>query len=559
MIAPLFLSKKIRYDDWESMLGITLTKRDWWFAAGWGIILAAISFIPHLVAYLRTPEGFHYMQTAHPVWVDSNSYFAWIRQAADGHWLFDFAFTSEPHLRAMFHPVFLVMGLLVRVGIPLAFVWYGVDFLAAIALGMTIYLFSAWFFRKTGKRVFATVLTSTGGGFGFIYYLLHAWPSDQWLPVDIGLTEATIGRSILWPFIFELAVVLLLWSFMLFLRYCDTGRTRLLVLAAITGFFLNITHPYDAMIFFLVLTVYTFIRYQGSRLKALILLMSVALLPTLYHLILVLVDPVFRAHSNFNLYSPFPAAYVLGFGFLLVLAAVGALAKMFSRVEFKERHWMFLIVWTLLVPVMVYFPVNFQRRLIEGAIVPIGMLAAAGCMTIWETRFIQKLLPSVAFLRALIVGAVSVGVVFTFGFTALVALVIDVQDVVRGGFPYYLSDNELEAASWLDSHASESDVLLASSEMGNFLPRLTGSRVYMGHGMQTVRAIEKYQEVIAFFTGNMTIPEREAFVQDRGIAYVWYGPRERLMGHIDFPPGNFTRVFSNGTVEIFTTKTTSPQ
>src|SRR5512132_2179089 len=84
--------------------------RDVWLV--W-LILAVLTTLPYIVALLRTPNGsvFSGVLTAYD---DTFTYFAWMRQSADGHLLMCDLFTSEPQTCEFFLPLWTLLGLTAR-------------------------------------------------------------------------------------------------------------------------------------------------------------------------------------------------------------------------------------------------------------------------------------------------------------------------------------------------------------------------------------------------------------------------------------------------------------
>ena len=85
------------------------------------------------------------------------------------------------------------------------------------------------------------------------------------------------------------------------------------------------------------------------------------------------VDPFLQAWkwSGQNLItSPHPLHYLLAYGLLLPFAFIGARWVIVRR----DRKGFLPIAWLLIFPLLVYAPVDFQRRLAEGVWVAIVIL-----------------------------------------------------------------------------------------------------------------------------------------------------------------------------------------
>src|SRR5690242_17740342 len=78
------------------------------------LTLALLTTLPYVIAAIRTPAGlvFTGVLTAYD---DTFTYFAWMRQGADGHFLMCDLFTSESQSCEFFLPLWTILGLIVRI------------------------------------------------------------------------------------------------------------------------------------------------------------------------------------------------------------------------------------------------------------------------------------------------------------------------------------------------------------------------------------------------------------------------------------------------------------
>ena len=94
----------------------------------------------------------------------------------------------------------------------------------------------------------------------------------------------------------------------------------------------------------------------------------------------------------------------------------------------------------------------------------------------------------------------------------------------------YLQKSESQALAWISANTPASSVILASPEMGLFIPADTGRRVLYGHPFETVNAVQEKSAVQSFFKGGQTSQEQEKFITDNKIGYIFWGPREQALG-----------------------------
>ncbi len=483
--------------------------------------LSVVSFLPHIAAYVHAPAGSNYIWSNYPGSShDTNSYFTWIRQASDGDWLFNLKYTAEPTPRLVFHPLFLAMGLLVRIGIPLTAVWVAVQIASVATLVYSLRSFLARFFEDPLRRFFVMAIALISGGLGFLTRTFQLQGSFDTLPVDMSMPETTLARSIMTPFIFSFSIALMLCVFALLVSYDRTRRRRDLLLASLAALTLGVIHPYDIVIVAAVATPFLLIRLKKDAVAPLVTLGIASGIPFVYYL-LVMTNRLYAAAGNAAMPSPAPLAYLLGFGLLLPFAVDGIVARLRSG-ALRDPAWLLAFIFLCAVPFLVYVPFSFQRKLIEGWIVPVSVFAAVGLLALWDRIRTFEPFRS-APLKAVAIVALFAGL----SLTPLMLLRNDLRSFRGGGFPYYMSDEELSGMRWLAENTDRSAVVLSSIDYGNIVPRFSGNTVFIGHWAQTVDFDVKATMVNEFYADMMDRRQRDSFLADNRIAYVVYGPVER--------------------------------
>src|SRR5688572_7664927 len=137
-----------------------------------GVAVYALASIPYLVAYLRTPPGMVFGGTL--IWQsDQNAYFSFIRQSADGHFLFLNRMTSLEHRPAFFNLEWLIVGRLMS--------WFGETWAyhlwratGAVAVTGGFLALARLVLDGPALRRIAIVLGLLGGSFHTLYYGLNA-------------------------------------------------------------------------------------------------------------------------------------------------------------------------------------------------------------------------------------------------------------------------------------------------------------------------------------------------------------------------------------------------
>jgi hypothetical protein len=235
----------------------------------------------------------------------------------------------------------------------------------------------------------------------------------------------------------------------------------------------------------------------------------------LYNAWLFTANPVFAGWAAQNLLrSPPPLDLLLAYGALIGLS-IPALAGLF-RAGLSERT-LLLVVWPPVALLLVYLPTSVQRRLLEGVIVPLSILAAMG---------IGKLLGGEAGrIRRLLVGG-------------LLALLLPSTAILLGGGalaasrpapPIFHPADELAALDWLRREAPPGGLVFSTFESGNDIPMYAPVRVYAGHAVETINAAGKREAADRFFGDGMTDAARRALLGEVGADYLWAGPPEQAL------------------------------
>ena len=92
--------------------------------------------------------------------------------------------------------------------------------------------------------------------------------------------------------------------------------------------------------------------------------------------------------------------------------------------------------------------------------------------------------------------------------------------------PYFLDRDIKNAMRWVDENVAGTSVVLARSDLAQFVPRISGTRTYCGHYMLTRNAAEKAQRAADFLAFRQTENNMRQFAIENRIAYVIAGPRD---------------------------------
>jgi len=395
-----------------------------------------VSLLPTLVGWLITPPGQQFV--GYPYNLDDHMvYSAWMRQAMDGHLLFDNRFSVEPQPGLTLHLYFLVLGWLAKaVGLV------GASTLGRVGFTFLFVILLARFCGRLTRDVFVAklmiTLTMLGGGIGFLVWrtfgvdVVPGSPADGilqgGLPIDVWQPEAFVFPSLLTNGLFMVSLCLILGIFLAVLDARDGWKPVLR--GAVQMLLLMNIHSYDVLLIAMVLVGFLVVQLAakdaGWSWIVRSFMIALGVIPAAAWFLYVLKhDAVFQARAATETYSRgFRATLAgllpeVGFGFLgigatitgrrAVVRAIPAVLLILGLASLarpaENAYWMQLGIWVAVLAVAIgsaaslatdrpalnlvttwalvalvapYFPGLFQRKLAMGLAVPWCLLAGFG-------------------------------------------------------------------------------------------------------------------------------------------------------------------------------------
>ncbi|MCS7070724.1 MAG: hypothetical protein NZM00_04410, partial [Anaerolinea sp.] len=385
------------------------------------LLLLIGSTLPYLGGIARETPAWQF--SGHVFGVeDGHSYLAKMRQGARGDFLFRLFYTAEPHpgVPLIFLPYMLtgwIVGRIVPESSPahadaLIVGFHAFRLISASALLWALWHFTGRFVAAPRPRLTAFVLACVGGGLGWVVVLggltetlgtppeFYIPEGFGWLPI-YGLPHIALGRAAL-----LLGLSLVIPQHGAFRRGAPEPALRKDMLAGALWIVVGLCVPFYLAVLYVVLAAWMIGIWLRTRalptvwMRRLLVPVGITLPFFIYFTLAFTGNPAFARWSAQNiLESPPPLLYVLAYGPLTLLALAGA-PWIWKRAGRGRVGGMLLIAWPVIVPVLVYLPINVQRRLAEGVIVPLAILAAYGLERLGRTR-------------------ISVGVVFAFSLSTL--------------------------------------------------------------------------------------------------------------------------------------------
>lgn len=504
-----------------------VTKPELKWAVLWSVVVMAITAVPYVVMWWYTP-----LHAFYP-WIlfngdDHAVYYAWIRQAHDGHWLFRNLFTLEPQRGIYFHAYFLLLGLLSRapfLGIE------GADQLGRSLFGIItlvlVYRLAAFFTTDVFTRRVVFWISAVSGGFGWLFWhrtVTFLDPVDSWQP------EAFTFASLYTNGLFCVSLALMLGIVIALLLAEERGQTRWALAAGACGFLLANIHTYDLfhltaawVSFFLVRWLLTR-RFPREQLRAACIAAAVTLPSFAYMYWFYKTEPVFSKRVEVPTLTPGPLLYLLGYGLLAPLAIAGG--------AILARHWrdrredtplsgrlLLPLTWCVAGYLVAYAPVAFQRKLVMGLHFPLALLAGLALAELCRRVAKRTGTP-------LLAGVTAAVVIATSAITMVRFMVRDVQTGLThnmtstGIHPVYWDESEIAAFEWLRTHTPASATLMTFPHNGVLAPAYADRAVFAGHWGETPDYAEKMKVAVPFYWGGLDSRTRRRFLEMSGIRYV---------------------------------------
>jgi len=513
-----------------------------------GIVVIVLTTLPYLIGQ-SLAHGRVFMGCLDNV-NDYSAYLAWMRQGMEGEWY------GQPPFDAHAPPILVgelfygVLGMLCRV----THISLITGFQCARLLFDILLLCITWLLIKTmiedgATRRAAMMIVCLSSGFGFLTKTLGLDPSiDQQQPEAILFYTAQTFPNLAFSQALQIGALLFL------LAGERTGQMRYAVCAGATGLIIALTHTYDCVSLTAVWALYVAAQLIMKRpdMKAGLLRTCVAMIiaipglaPVLYE---VTHNKSFGAQTNISVNSQ-PFIYILiGYGLPLLLALAG-IWHIFKR-RVRPSHSLFLICWLAANIAVSYAPIWAQRKMLQGAQYPIGLLAGIGLVAL-----LRQIRPACSAPKILVACMAVTALAMPTNIMMLMQN-IDRLHANRDGYGLgrlYLQPNEAAALSWIERFAphgasvqalpwiavSKSHIPTAvDTTMAFYTPALTDHPVYAGDIWLSPNFFARTFDMIMFESSRVSDVRRRMFLKRVDIRYV-------IAPHIAMPMG-YASIFSPG-------------
>lgn len=520
------------------------------------LIIIIITTLPYIYGILTTPEGqvfngLHSLTTG-----DLPVYYSYIEQIKSGQITLYNNFSFETPQNGLFNIFWLITGLIARLfHLPPSITIHITRIALIYPLIYIIYVCISFFFTRIQHRKIATYITILSSGIStyaipFItkyipdFYNTIKWPIDYWIP------ESTTFNTLyhLPHVIASLGLMLLIYITYL---YGFFNRSYLYAsIAGLYGLILFNFHPYHVVSIYLILGIFTlhaFIKYTDKKTIVYYYCLTVLIsLPSpLYHVYMLATDPIIQARAHQNITITPPILYViLGYGGLLI----GSIYALYIWIKNKKLNdlYIFLIIWVCVTGMLIYSPLNFQSRFLQGVHIPLAIMTSYSIIYIQQKKkwSLLAIKPIGIFFFILI-----------FGMTPIVHLTRDLILYHDNYELFYTPKSHIEAFTWIQNNASINDVTLSNytpedMRLSFFLTGYTNTHTYVSHMHESINYESKHEKLQTLLNST-SLNEWNYFFEDNNVKYIIKKQSTPLM----YPVSLLTPVFSNADVIIYSTPT----
>ncbi len=538
---------------------VTVVPAEWRWVIVVSLLMILAAFSPYLwmIFVGATDTQWQFMGILHS-YQAGGIHLSAMTQGAQGDWLTHFLHTPEAHDGVFFDAVYTFLGQVSgAIGLPSITIFHVARAVASFFMYMALYQLAASIWMRLRTRRIFLVLVIVGGGFGWLlgpltndisYFDLSvpiAYPFQASL-IDIH-TPFTIGcmaliASVLIP-VFRPGAT-------------DTpGVSNSGVWVFILSLVLMFVEPLALVP--MIVTMILYVSYTAYRQRGLpvresqwLLWFGVPALPmTVYYVALLTYNTVvsevwFQLH---DVPAPSLPVLILSLGFLFIISLPGLLRAVRSFEADGDR---FMLLWFVVILVLLYLPTRVHLSFTIGIMIPVAYFATRSLEDFWFNYMARRwrFRVLVAFLP--LVAA-----------SHLFVLYLPVRPILSGNLVHasglLLQRDYGDAFDWLRLRVRDNDVVLASPNVGLWLPARTGSTVVYGHPRMTLEPTEK-QRALNDWYASETVSEACFRLLDGDfsaygsyqVRYVLVGPQERSLGAAGCVDSLEPR-FVNGTVEIY--------
>lgn len=538
--------------------------------AKWCIILATclLAAVPYVAGYWTSSPQYQFQGAVDYV-PDVQSYFMWMRSAADHAGLPPNLYHTTPEQPRFFHLLWWGLGKISRFsGLSITFLYHSAHLLGAVLFLLSLWRFVGRFFSNPRPACVAFGVCCLGSGLGWYTLIvdpslppiLRSKPALPLVSLDLWSADVNTFYSILACPHYAIALWLLIEALDRLYRSILGGPSRLCVSGAFYTLSLGFVHVYDMFLVAPLALVFSIVwvmserRHSASEVPRCVAALTrgasfvlAAILPVLFYAIATAQSPSLASWAKQNvLPTPGPHLYLQAFG--LPGALMLSYWQACRRIRRGEPEILFLVCWVGTVFLIMYsYPLlPFAKRVAEGIQIPVVILAIRCLYDQWIPWAKTRLGASKR--HGIVLAAISVGLLIP---TTLFLVCNATIGTTSRQHPFFVTGDERAAFDRLNQHGDKAKGVLAPWQTANIIPRYTGMMVYVGHPHLTPDYKTRRRLAHKFLWGYMDKSAMQQFLAKNRIGYLWLGRhKSRYAGSFPFDSGLFRVWFRSGFVNV---------
>lgn len=515
-------------------------KSEWAFVCLVALATSLIIIIPTIFAIINTPSGYQFNGRQAVDIGDFANYFSRIEQVKQGHLFYQHLFSSEKQNTPLFFPLWVLMGLpALLFGFSAITTFFILKIVSVCLLIPALYILIVQFFDSIFWRRMVLLIITFLTGADWLFWNFYQ-RKFNFLGMNLNTPESQVFTTLFHSPHLTFSLILMLWIFILLLWSKQRQKIIYSIGAGLLAIILFTSHPYQIIPVLLIAGSYSTCQFFiKDRLRDWLIsylpFFILAALAAAFVYFEWVNEPLLRGWSRGAFIPTLPSIFLItAYSPTLIFALIGVYLIVSRRLRQND----FLIFWLVGILIAIYLPISWQARMILSLSVVLGLLAGKGLE--YLVKRVKSFFFRITLFWLMVILALPSG---------LYLIGHQIYCYKHNWQEYYLSDDVVEALTWLKS-TPQNSVILAPPQLGNLAPAYSGRHVYLGHKMETLDFAVKFKEVENFYynIGQAS----NTFLKDKRITHLMVTRQNELMRQIDFKKLDFLQpVFTNQEIFIF--------
>jgi hypothetical protein len=509
--------------------------------------LSVFTSIPYLLAEVLPFQGSRF-QGFLSFGPDFNAYYAFMRQAQEGSWLFHNPFTPEPHSPVFLNLEWLLMGRFAGLtGMSLEASVQTFRVVSIFGLCAAFSYLASFVIQSTFARRVSFLMAMLGGGLGWLLTIPALDAPGRWgnfLDLYAGV------HPFFWMMIqphWLVTQMLALVALGLFLNAERTRSMRLYIACGACCVAVGAMRPWDMICVCSGIALFAAVMFRRevqdwkrSLPRLIPVVMPVPLL--LYYLWLFRIDPIFRWFYLQNISrAPSSLSLALSMGAAAGLSVVALAAALFCWRQKRPGEVLILLCTVSSLVLMSCWPlISNTWQFHQTVLIPAVLAGIAAIEQPLKRLSCRQWAYTVTGVLLVV--------------NALTSIKLEHQYVseVIAGYER-VPEHRIAAYRWLQQNSRPRDVVLASFSISNEIPRYTHATVFSGYAMTTVNFAGKDAQVKRFYDAATDDAWRRSVLTKYAIRYVFFAADGHRSGRVFDPAESpfLRKAYANQMINIY--------